>query len=48
MPKAKLQEVIFTILMVIVMVYAVVCYNIALPIVISITQGFTSILKAKS
>ena len=29
MPKTKLQEVIFTILMVIVMVYAMVCYNIA-------------------
>ena len=30
MPKNKLQEVIFTILMVFVMVYAMVCYNIAL------------------
>ena len=30
MPKNKLQEVIFTILMVLVMVYAMVCYNIAL------------------
>ena len=30
MPKSKLQEVIFTILMVFVMVYAMVCYNIAL------------------
>lgn len=29
MPKTKLQEVIFTILIVIVMVYAMVCYNIA-------------------
>lgn len=29
MPKTKLQEVIFTIFMVIVMVYAMVCYNIA-------------------
>ena len=32
MPKNKLQEVIFTILMVFVMVYAMVCYNIALRI----------------
>lgn len=30
MPKNKFQEVIFTILMVFVMVYAMVCYNIAL------------------
>ena len=30
MPKNKLQEIIFTILMVFVMVYAMVCYNIAL------------------
>lgn len=30
MPKNKLQEVVFGILMVIVMVYAMVCYNIAL------------------
>ena len=30
MPKNKLQEVIFTILMVFVMVYAMVCYNIAM------------------
>lgn len=29
MPKTKLQEVIFTVFMVIVMVYAMVCYNIA-------------------
>ena len=32
MPKTKLQEVIFTILMVFVMVYAMICYNIALNI----------------
>lgn len=30
MPKSKFQEVIFTVLMVIVMVYAMICYNIAL------------------
>ena len=30
MPKNKFQEIIFTILMVFVMVYAMVCYNIAL------------------
>ena len=30
MPKTKLQEVVFTILMVFVMVYAMICYNIAL------------------
>ena len=30
MPKNKVQEVIFTIIMVIVMVYAMICYNIAL------------------
>ena len=32
MPKTKFQEVIFTILMVFVMVYAMICYNIALNI----------------
>ena len=30
MPKNKFQEVIFTIMMVFVMVYAMICYNIAL------------------
>ena len=30
MPKTKFQEIIFTILMVSVMVYAMICYNIAL------------------
>ena len=30
MPKTKLQEVVFTILMVFVMVYAMICYNITL------------------
>ena len=30
MPKTKLQEVVFTILMVFVMVYAMICYNNAL------------------
>lgn len=30
MPKTKFQEVIFTVMMVFVMVYAMVCYNIAL------------------
>ena len=30
MPKTKLQNVIFTIIMAFVMVYAMVCYNIAL------------------
>ena len=30
MPKTKLQEVVFTILMVFVMVYAMICYNISL------------------
>lgn len=29
MPKTKFQDFIFTIIMVIVMVYAMVCYNIA-------------------
>lgn len=32
MPKTKFQEIIFTILMVFVMVYAMICYNIALNI----------------
>lgn len=32
MPKTKLQSVIFTILMALVMVYAMICYNIALNI----------------
>lgn len=32
MPKTKLQEVIFTIMMVIVMVYAMVCYNISFAV----------------
>ena len=32
MPKTKFQEVIFTILMVFVMVYAMICYNISLNI----------------
>ena len=30
MPKSKLQNVLFTIVMAFVMVYALVCYNIAL------------------
>lgn len=30
MPKTKFQEIIFTILMVLVMVYAMICYNISL------------------
>ena len=30
MPKTKLQEVVFTILMVFVMVYAMICYNVSL------------------
>ena len=30
MPKTKLQNVIFTLLMALVMVYALICYNIAL------------------
>jgi len=30
MPKNLFQEIIFTIIMVIVMVYAMICYNIAL------------------
>ena len=29
MPKTKFQDVVFTIIMVLVMVYAMVCYNIA-------------------
>ena len=37
MPKNKVQEVIFTILMVFVMVYAMICYNIALE-----TGGMTN------
>lgn len=32
MPKTKFQDVIFTIMMVIVMVYALICYNISLGI----------------
>ena len=32
MPKNKFQEVIFTIIMVFFMVYAMICYNIALNI----------------
>jgi hypothetical protein len=32
MPKTKLQEVIFTLIMVVVMVYAMICYNISLNI----------------
>lgn len=32
MPKTKFQEVVFTIMMVFVMVYAMICYNIALNI----------------
>ena len=32
MPKTKFQVVVFTILMVFVMVYAMICYNIALNI----------------
>ena len=32
MPKTKFQEVIFTIMMVFVMVYAMICYNIALNV----------------
>ena len=32
MPKTKFQEIIFTILMVFVMVYAMICYNIALNV----------------
>lgn len=32
MPKTKLQELVFTILMVFVMVYAMICYNISLNI----------------
>ena len=30
MPKNRLQEIVFTIMMVLVMVYAMICYNIAL------------------
>ena len=30
MPKTKFQDVIFTIMMVIIMVYAMICYNIAI------------------
>ena len=32
MPKTKFQEVVFTIMMVFVMVYAMICYNISLNI----------------
>ncbi len=32
MPKTKFQEVIFTLIMVVVMVYAMICYNISLNI----------------
>ncbi len=37
MPKTKLQDIIFTIMMVFVMVYAMICYNIALS-----TGGLTN------
>lgn len=30
MPKTKFQEVVFTVIMVIVMVYAMICYNMAI------------------
>ncbi len=40
MPKNKFQEVIFTIMMVIVMVYAMICYNISLNIGGMTTQVF--------
>ena len=39
MPKNKVQEVIFTILMVFVMVYAMICYNIAVE-----TGGMTNLV----
>lgn len=32
MPKTKFQEVVFTVIMVIVMVYAMICYNVAISI----------------
>ena len=32
MPKNKFQDAVFTVIMVIVMVYAMVCYNIALSL----------------
>ena len=41
MPKNKFQEVIFTIMMVLVMVYAMICYNIALA-----TGGLTNAIFA--
>ena len=41
MPKNKFQEVIFTIMMVLVMVYAMICYNIAL-----VTGGLTNAIFA--
>ena len=42
MPKTKFQEVVFTILMVFVMVYAMICYNIALNIGGMSNEGFLS------
>lgn len=30
MPKTKFQEIVFTVIMVIVMVYAMICYNVAI------------------
>lgn len=42
MPKNKFQEVIFTIMMVLVMVYAMICYNIALATVPPCTCDFRS------
>ena len=39
MPKNKVQEVIFTVLMVFVMVYAMICYNIAVE-----TGGMTNLV----
>ena len=42
MPKNKFQEVIFTIIMVFFMVYAMICYNISLNIgfTVEVLQSF--------
>ena len=48
MPKTKFQEVIFTIMMVFVMVYAMICYNIALNIGGMSNKVFLSAFHASS
>ncbi len=45
MPKTKFQDVVFTIIMVIVMVYAMVCYNISIAMGGTNNQVFIEALK---